>query len=198
MPSISSNTHYFPITGSDNTLETMQLTRARMDQLGISTVVVATTDGAAGVKAVSAFSGLHLVCVSHVQGFKGPDMQELTPENRAVIQAAGVPIVTAAHAFSGVNRAIRGKFATYEPTEIMASTLRIFGEGMKVVVEISLMAADAGAIRVDTPVAAIAGTGHGSDTAVILQPTYSHTFFDLKVVEIICMPSPIHPGIAKP
>ena len=198
MSFITSNTHYFPITGPDNTLETMQLTRARMDQLGISTVVVATTDGSAGVKAVSVFAGCNLVCVSHVQGFKGPDMQDLTPENRAVIQAAGIPIVTAAHAFSGVNRAIRGKFATYEPTEIMASTLRIFGEGMKVVVEISLMAADAGAIQAGAPVAAIAGTGHGSDTAVILQPAYSHTFFDLKVVELICMPSPVHPGIAKP
>ncbi len=197
MSFISSNTHYFPITGPENTLETMQLARARMEELGISTVVVATTDGFAGVKAISAFAGLNLVCVSHVQGFKGPDMQELTPENRVLIQAAGVPIVTAAHAFSGVNRAIRGKFATYEPTELMASTLRIFGEGMKVVVEISLMAADAGVIQVDLPVAAIAGTGHGSDTAVILQPTYSHTFFDLKMVEIICMPSPLHPGFPK-
>jgi hypothetical protein len=196
MSFISSNTHYFSVTGPDNTLQTMLLARARMDQLGISTVVVATTDGSAGVKALSAFAELNLVCVSHVQGFKGPDMQELTPENRSVIQAAGVPIVTAAHAFSGINRAIRGKFATYEPTELMASTLRIFGEGMKVAVEITLMAADAGAIRVDAPIAAIAGSGHGSDTAVILQPTCSHTFFDLKVVEIICMPSPLHPGIA--
>ncbi len=196
MPSIPSATHYFPVTGPDNTLETMQLTRARMEQLGISTVVVATTDGAAGAKAVSEFSGLNLVCVSHVQGFKGPDVQELIAENRAVIHAAGVPIVTAAHAFSGVNRAIRGKFATFEPTEIMASTLRIFGEGMKVAVEIALMAADAGTIRVDAPIASIAGTGHGSDTAVILLPTYSHTFFDLKVVEIICMPSPLHPAIS--
>jgi hypothetical protein len=196
MPTISSPTHYFPITGPDNTLETMHLTRDRMGQLGISTVVVATTDGFAGVRAVSEFAGLNLVCVSHVQGFKGPDLQELTPENRAVIQAAGVPIVTAAHAFAGINRAIRGKFATYAPTEIMASTLRIFGEGMKVAIEIALMAADAGAIQVDAPIASIAGTGHGSDTAVILKPAYSHTFFDLKLVEIICMPSPLHPGIA--
>ena len=195
MPSIASTAHYFPITGPDNTLEAMRLTRVRMDQLGISTVVVATTDGAAGVKAASQFTGLHLVCVSHVQGFKGPGTQELTPENRATIEKAGIPIVTAAHAFGGINRGIRGKFATYEPTEIMASTLRIFGEGMKVAVEIALMAADAGAIRVDAPIVSIAGTGHGSDTAVILIPTYSHTFFELKVVEIICMPSPFHPGI---
>jgi len=66
--------------------------------------------------------------------------------------------------------------------------LRIFGEGMKVVCEITLMAADAGWIRTDEPVLAIAGTGHGADTAAILRPANAQDFFDLRVNEILCKP----------
>ncbi len=194
MKSHSASTHYFSETGISPTEETMRLAGARMQALGLKTVLVATTNGDAGVQALKIFKEHNLICISHAAGFNGPDTQELTPQNREIIVAAGVPIVTAAHAFAGISRAIRGKFNTYETVEIMANTLRLFGEGMKVVVEITLMAADAGFIRMDTPVMAIAGTGHGADTAALLKPAYSHTFFDLKVMEIICMPSQFHPA----
>ena len=59
---------------------------------------------------------------------------------------------------------------------------------MKVVIEISVMAADAGLLRTDEPVIAIGGTGHGSDTAVVLTPANSQNFFDVKVHEILCKP----------
>ncbi len=196
MATLSSNTHLFTTTGPENTRKTLELGRVRMDELGISTVLVATTSGAAGCLAVDVFQNRHLVCVSHVAGFRVPNTQELTTENRTIIESAGVPILTAQHAFAGINRAIRGKFATYEINEIMANTLRLFGEGLKVAVEISLMAADAGLVRTDTPLLAIAGTASGADTAVILLPTNGHTFFDLKIIEIVCMPSPFHPAAA--
>jgi hypothetical protein len=195
MTTLTTSAHYFTTKGPDNTLDTLKLARARMDELNIPVALVATTNGDAGVKALDVFRGRKLICVSHVTGFASPDTQELTPENRAVIEAAGVPILTAAHAFSGVDRAIRGKFSTMEPIELMANTLRLFCEGMKVSVEIALMAADAGLIRTDTPVICVAGTSHGSDTAVILKPSNAHTIFDLKIIEIVCMPSPLHPAI---
>lgn len=194
MKSHLASTQYFSETGTANTEETMHLARAHLEALGLATVLVATTNGDAGVQAVKIFQGCNLICVSHAAGFKGPDTQELTPQNREIITAAGVPIVTAAHAFAGISRAIRGKFNTYETVEIMANTLRLFGEGMKVAVEITLMASDAGVIHMDTPVLAIAGTEHGADTAVLLKPAGSHSFFDLKIIEIICMPSPFHPA----
>jgi hypothetical protein len=59
---------------------------------------------------------------------------------------------------------------------------------MKVVVEVSMMAADAGLVRTDEEVIAIAGKGRGADTVVVLQPANSQDFFDLKVKEILCMP----------
>lgn len=67
-------------------------------------------------------------------------------------------------------------------------TLRTFGQGMKVALEITAMAADAGLVRTDEEVVSIGGTGRGADTAVVLQPDYTHRFFHLRVKELICKP----------
>ncbi len=83
---------------------------------------------------------------------------------------------------------MRKKLGTYELEEIIAYTLRIFGEGMKVACEITLMAADAGLVRTAEPAIAIAGTGKGADTAVILRPVNAQTFFDMRIMEILCKP----------
>ena len=96
--------------------------------------------------------------------------------------------MTCQHAFGGVGRAVRKKLGTYELEELIAYTLRLFGEGMKVAVEIALMVADAGLVRTDEPVIAIAGTGKGADTAVVLKPANAQDFFDLQVLEILCKP----------
>jgi hypothetical protein len=93
-----------------------------------------------------------------------------------------------------VGRAVRKKLGTYETEEIVAFTLRTFGEGIKVIAEICLMAADAGLIRSDEPVIAVAGTGRGADTAAVVRPTHAQTFFDLRFLEILCLPAPGHPG----
>ncbi|MEJ2738360.1 MAG: hypothetical protein P8105_00705, partial [Dehalococcoidia bacterium] len=77
---------------------------------------------------------------------------------------------------------------TYQTEEIIAQTLRIFGEGIKVVCEIALMAADAGLVNTGQDVVCIGGTGHGADTAVVLQPVNAQRFLDLKIKEIICKP----------
>jgi hypothetical protein len=142
--------------------------------------------------------GLDVIVITQSTGFRGPDVQLLTDENRAAIEGGGATILTAQHSFGGVGRAVRKKLSTYQVDEIMAYTLRTLGEGIKVSAELCLMAADAGLVRTDTPVIAIAGTGRGADTAAILRPTNTQTFFDLRFVEFICMPSPGHPGQHTP
>jgi hypothetical protein len=71
----------------------------------------------------------------------------------------------------------------------MAHTLRLLGEGTKVCVEITLMAADAGLIPADKDIIAIAGTDKGADTALRIHPANAGRFFDLKIREIIAKPS---------
>ena len=179
---------YFEKPGKENTERTLELAKKRAEELGIKTILVASTRGETGVKACETFRGYDVVVVTHSTGFKEPNYQELTDENRAAIEAAGGRVLTCQHAFGGVGRAIRKRLGTYEVEEIIAYTLRRFGEGMKVVAEIALMAADAGLVRTDEPAVAIAGTGKGADTAVVLKPANAQTFFDLKVLEVLCKP----------
>jgi hypothetical protein len=193
MPEITAPCTYFSRPGSDNTTRTLELARARAEVLGIRKILVATTSGATGLLAAQMLQGLEVIVVTHSVGFHAPDTQELSAENRAAIEAAGATILTCQHAFGGVGRAVRKKLGTYEVDEIMAFTLRTFGEGIKVVAEMCLMAADAGLVRTDEAVIAIAGTGRGADTAAVLKPANAQAFFDLRFLEIICMPSPGHP-----
>ncbi len=184
---------YFSQTGPQNTARTLELVRFRAEALGIGKILVASTTGATGARAAQALRGFTVIVVTHSTGFKAPDTQELTAENRAAIEAAGAAILTCQHAFGGVGRAVRKRLGTYQVDEIMAFTLRTFSEGIKVAAEICLMAADAGLVRTDEPVIAVAGTGRGADTAAILMPSNAQTFFDLRFLEIICMPAPGHP-----
>jgi hypothetical protein len=184
---------YFEKPGGDeNTEKTLELAKARAEELGIKTIVVASTVGGTAVKAVNVFKGYKVVVVSHVTGMRGPDTQEFTDENRKIIEKKGGIMVTAAHAFGAIHRALRVTGAPPVPTsaigDIIAMTLRNFGQGMKVACEIAAMAADAGLVRTDEEIICIGGTGRGADTAVVLQPSYTHRFFNLRVKEIICKP----------
>ncbi|GAJ14052.1 unnamed protein product, partial [marine sediment metagenome] len=67
-------------------------------------------------------------------------------------------------------------------------TLYRFGQGMKVCVEIVLMAADAGLIPMDREIMAIAGTDEGADTCIVVKPAYPSKFFDLEIREIVAKP----------
>ncbi|MEM2050656.1 MAG: pyruvate kinase alpha/beta domain-containing protein [Thermoproteota archaeon] len=179
---------YFGTPGRSNTEAVLASAKKRAEELGIKSIVVASTTGETGVKASQVFKGFNLVVVTHHTGFKEPGQQELTEENRRIMEANGVKVYTGTHVFMNVERAIRSKFDTAYPAEIMAQTLRLFCEGMKVAVEIVAMAADAGLIPVDRDVVSIAGTGRGADTAIVVQPANSSRIFDMIIKEIIAKP----------
>lgn len=188
MSELDINTVYFEKPGPENTTRTLEIAKRRADELDIDTILVASTRGWTGVQAVKLLDERRLVVVSHSTGFDEPNLQQLTNENRSVIEQAGATILTCQHAFGGVNRAVRKKLGTYLTDEIIAYTLRTFGEGMKVCAEISLMAADAGLVTVGDPCIAVAGTGRGADTAVVLAPANAQQFFDLRIMEILAKP----------
>ena len=181
-------TVYFDKPGSDNTEAVFHIARQRAEELGIKTILVASTGGDTAVKAMAVFARFKVIAVSHVTGFHGPNTQEFTDENRKIFESKGGIILTAAHAFGGISRAMRNKHNMYLLGDIIADTLRIFGEGMKVACEIAMMAADSGLVGTDEEVIAIAGTNRGADTTLVLKPVNTHNFFDLKVKEILCKP----------
>ncbi len=188
MADVVGETVYFERPGPGNTARTLEIAKQRAEELDIGTVLIASTRGKTGALAVEVFERQTVVVVTHSTGFTEPNKQELTDENRTAIEAAGVTILTCQHAFGGVNRAVRRKLGTYLNDEIIAYTLRMFGEGTKVCAEIALMAADAGLISVGEPCIAVAGTGKGADTAMLLMPVNAQDFFDLRVMEILAKP----------
>ena len=179
---------YFETPGRENTDEVLDIARKRAEELGIKTILVASTRGDTAVKAVDVFKGLKVIAVTHFTGYRGPNEQEFTDENRKAFESKGGIMLITTHLFSGISRAVRDKFNTYVTGDIVAGTLRVFSEGMKVVIEIAMMAADSGLARTDEDVIAIGGTGRGADTAVELTPVNSNSFFDLKIKEILCKP----------
>jgi len=129
-----------------------------------------------------------LVCVTHHSGYVNPGENELKPDVGRRLQQQGVKILTTSHLLAGVDRSLRAKFQGIYPTEIIAMALRMMGQGLKVCVEISVMALDAGLIPYGEEIVAVGGTSTGADTACIIVPAYSNKFFDTRVKEIICMP----------
>lgn len=179
---------YFDNPGKENTQQTLEIASRRVTELDIPSVIVASTSGKTGALATRFFPERNLVIVTHSTGFLKPDFQQLIPEQRRQIEEAGAKILTCQHALGGVGRAVRKKLGTYELEEIMAFTLRVFGEGTKVAIEIALMAADAGLISTQEACVSIGGTGQGADSALLLIPAHAQNFFELRVLEILAKP----------
>ncbi|MCJ7718464.1 hypothetical protein MUO69_00860 [Candidatus Bathyarchaeota archaeon] len=182
-------TTYFEETGKENTDNLLTLTKNYAEKENIENIVVASTTGETGAKASKLFKGHNVIVVTHSYGFKDPGKTELQEDHKQEITANGAKIFTGTHVLSSAERAIRKDFGTIQPLELIANVLRLMGEGTKVCVEITLMAADAGLIPTDKDVIAIGGTGRGADTALRIQPTHAATFFNLKIKEIIAKPS---------
>lgn len=179
---------YHRQAGKENTQKTLEVTNQRAKELNIKTVLVASTSGETGLLATRLISSSEVIVVSHSTGFLKPDFQQFQPEMREKIEMGGGRILTCQHALGGVGRAVRKKLDTYELEEIIAYTLRIFGEGTKVAIEIAMMAADAGFVSTQEPCISIGGTSRGADTAILLQPAHAQNFFDMKIMEILAKP----------
>lgn len=188
MSSFEKRTVYFSKAGEQNTDELLKFAKEYVEKEDIKDIIVASTTGETGAKAAETFKGRNVVVVTHNFGFQEPGKTELQEEYKKKILADGAKIFTGIHALSSAERAVRKDFGTIQPLELMANVLRRLGEGTKVCVEITMMAADAGLITADKDIVAIAGTGRGADTALRIHPANAARFFDLKIIEVITKP----------
>lgn len=181
----------FESKGPENTEECFRLIAERMEEVGIDHLVVASTSGETGAKAVEYFEekDVHVVVVSHQYGYSEDGKIELEDEHRNSIENSdNASLVVTPDVLTRVPKIVRGKYGGFSNLDLIADTLRIFSQGMKVCVECIIQAADSGNIPVGEEVAAIAGTISGADTGVILESQHSHKLFDIDIREIICMP----------
>ncbi len=177
---------YFEKPGIANTDATLRIARERAEALGIQQIVLASSHGYTAKRAVAIFDGLDVEIIAVTLSASFADLGwPITPEERAELEALGVTVLTAIHALGDD---VSDAFASYPPNKIVRETLYRFSQGLKVAVEVALMAADADLLDMSREIIAIAGTGEGADTAIVLKPAYARTFKKLEIREILAKP----------
>ena len=173
---------YFEAPGQENTEATLSLVAERAKAREISKIILASTRGDTARLAAKRFAGtnIKMVVVPHQYGFDETQRfpAELIPE----LERKG-------HCFqAGTMLFHTDSFYGVRTPSVMATILRTFCQGIKVCVEIILIATDTGRVATGEKVIAVAGTGHGADTAVVAIAASSSKLSDLHITEIICKP----------
>ena len=179
---------YFDSPGKENTKDTINLALKVAEERNIKYLVLASSTGETA-KLLMNKNNINVICVTSVNGSKEPGKSRVPLELRKELIDAGMLVLTTTHVLSGAERGISRKLGGAYPVEIMAHSLRMFSNGTKVGIEISIMALDAGLIPYGEPVIAIGGTGKGADTAIIITPSHASSIFETRIHEIICKPS---------
>lgn len=179
---------YFDQPGKENTDQTLAAAARRAKELGIREMVLASTTGETAYRALELCQDLAIVCVTYHCGFKEPFQHVMSNTVWKDLKAEGVRVIAATHALSGVERSVAKKHGGVYPALIIADTLKLFGQGTKVAVEVAIMAADGGALTGED-IVAVGGSSRGADTALVIKPAHQTTLFDMRIREIICKPS---------
>jgi hypothetical protein len=180
--------YYWDQPGKKHTTRTIELAVKRARELKIDNIVVASCTGYTVRELLKYAKKTNIVMVTHQSGFYDPGTCEISKTVADSLRKHGVSVYTGTHFFGGVGRAVRLKFGGLEVDELVANTIRIFGQGVKVTVEIAIMALDAGLIPYNEEIISIGGQGNGADTATVCLPRHGKDFFSFEVREIICKP----------
>jgi hypothetical protein len=190
--STESLTTYFERPGAENTDQLIGKVIERLRQGDIRHLVVASSTGATASKILPILRDMdvQLVVVTSHCGFEKEGECEMSKDTEAELVAAGARVVRSSHVLSGVERSISRKLGGSSRAEAMSEILRaLFGQGLKVCVEASVMAADNGAIPCgEVEVVAVGGYSNGADTACVVRPAHANNFFSFEVREIIAIP----------
>ncbi|MDO8670439.1 MAG: pyruvate kinase alpha/beta domain-containing protein [Dehalococcoidia bacterium] len=166
------------------TQATLELVKERLKALGIKKVVLASTAGDTALKAMEFFkdTDVKLIIVPHQFGRPGRDKNPFPQELVGTLRAAGHEVYFGTMLFH-VDR-----FLGTNTPQVMANLLRCFSQGVKVCFEIVMMATDGGHLSAGERVIAVAGTGRGADTALVMQASSSSNLMKLRVNEMLCKP----------
>ncbi|UCG08478.1 MAG: hypothetical protein JSV83_07475 [Desulfobacterales bacterium] len=182
---------YFDKKGPDNTDKTLDIALACCQERGINKIVVASSRGHTALKLhTKASPSVEIIAVTYGAGSRYTDDVAEFNKNYATLVEKKIHIVRGLHTLSGAEKAFENKYKTgFTPLNVVADTLRMFCHGVKVCVEIAVMAAEHGFICPDEEVVVIAGSHHGADTAIVLQAAFAANIFDTKIKRLLCMPA---------
>jgi len=195
---------YYSNPGKEHTEETLRVALGAARERGIETVLVSSTTGYTAEKAAELFKGseLRLVVVTHQTGYREPGVQLFPEDLRERLIKQGIHVVTCTDVLTGtvdvgMSRQRPPKTGQLDarlpyilpPTNVViANTLRLFSQGVKVCAEIAMMAVDSNAVPSGEKVVSVAGSHAGADTAMVLTATESGRIRDMQLHEILCKP----------
>jgi uncharacterized protein len=180
----------FEKPGEHNTPGCVEILKKAISQGLSKHVVVASTSGRNAEAFFNALKGTdsNLIIVTHSANFKEENHDEFDSRVRQMLKENKVPVYTGTILTHSIEKSVMEKFGGNTTAMIIAGTLRRFGEGAKVCIEIVMEACDAGLVPEGAEVLAVAGSGHGSDTVMLIKARPSKRFLDLEVLEILAMP----------
>jgi len=185
---------YFEEPGMANTEVTLNLALERAKARGINKILLASTRGdtAKAFAGKLKGTGVKMLVVPHQFGFGPEGRQRFPKELIAELEKQGHRVYFGTMLFH-----TDGFYGSNTP-RIMANLLRTFCQGMKVCVEIVLMAANGGEVGAGEKVVVVCGTGRGADTAVVATAATSTNMGELHITEIICKPLQTKQGPPPP
>ena len=204
---ITREVYYYEYKGEVNTDHLIEVAVKRATEVGAKAIIAASETGRSALKAArlirSLNSDLKLVVVTHppeeTWGPRGNIPIGLRhPRYRKVLEcleSMGATIVQGTRPLAPPSRGLGWDYPL--PEVLIDKVLGIFGQGIKIAVEASLMAADAGAVDRGDIVVSMGGTYKGLDAAIVARTTYTYYFLkEYEVLEIIAKPH--HPRVKLP
>ena len=190
---------YFNTYGEENTGSVIECVRRRLDMGDLSTVIIATSTGKTALafaESLAGTPGLRLLAVGNPPG---STYERITPENRRKLADLGVTIVDyAPYGLASLQGdAHRNLYGALDLLVVVADIWRMMGgQGLKVAMEVGLMATNVGVLPAGATAIAVGGTASGADTAVVMRTAYTTDVFSddtarrPELLEFICAPLP--------
>jgi len=189
-------TFYFDTHGEANTDKTIELARARAEELGIRHIVVASETGLSALKVVDSMPGLDLIVVSsapgtRVEGSPIGDLKIGIPDENILrdLVKKGAKVVRGTDPFWNLS----AHSQVTDTGKLGMMFYKVLCGGLHVCLTAVLEATDSGHLREGDETVAMAGSFVGLDTALVARAANSVNFFRcLEVREIICKPRNAH------
>ena len=176
---------YFDKAGKRNTEQTLRLAKERAQALGLTKVVLASSNGFTARKALQVFqdTDIQLIVV-------GTSRAEFHQDVFTILEQKEIPVRFSAE-------------VEYVYPEVVRNAYRKMSEGMKVVMDLGMIVGEEGLAADNEEVVAVGGTGPrgfteggGADTAVVMLPLKHEDFAKVPetkdnrrdIKEIICKP----------
>ena len=193
---------YFAHPGKRNTDAVIGAVVERLGAGDLKTVVAASTTGYTALCLSEALAKAGLQGVTLISVGETPLVKEwgsvqwplLKPETKQELERRGVIVADRIPYLLHSSVLDRSPWQAPSAEDILRETLYAFGQGMKVAVEVTLIAVASGFLEPYQDVIAVGGTSRGADTAAVLRATFPNHVFSqdeakrLRIREVLCKP----------